>query len=62
MAIAPSERKQVFDVLEQKAQQLAITAGACPQSVTTIKMIEIPLSYLPGNRVHIKIKAAGKIH
>ncbi|GAD90649.1 hypothetical protein VHA01S_050_00060 [Vibrio halioticoli NBRC 102217] len=62
VAIAPSERKQVLEALEQEAHHLAINAGACPESISTIEMIEIPLSYLPGNRVHVKIKAAGKIH
>lgn len=59
--IAPSERQQVLDALEQEAQDLAVEAGACPESVAVIERSEIPLSYLQGNMVHVKIKAAGKI-
>ncbi|GAM77975.1 N-methylhydantoinase [Vibrio ishigakensis] len=59
--ISPNERKQVLDALEQEAQNLAVEAGACPESVAVIERSEIPLSYLQGNMVHVKIKAAGKI-
>ncbi|PML04527.1 hydantoinase subunit beta [Vibrio breoganii] len=59
--IAANERQQVLDALEQEAKHTAIEAGACPESVSVIERTEIPLSYLQGNMVHVKIKAAGKI-
>lgn len=59
--IAPNRRTQVLANLEQQACRLAVEAGACQQSVAVIDKSEIPLSYLQGNMVHVKIKAAGKI-
>ncbi|WP_261818119.1 hydantoinase/oxoprolinase family protein [Vibrio gallicus] len=59
--IEPSERQQVLDKLQAQAKTAAIQSGACPDSVSIIERSEIPLSYLQGNMVHVKIKAAGKI-
>ncbi|MGR5140112.1 hydantoinase/oxoprolinase N-terminal domain-containing protein [Photobacterium sp. DNB23_23_1] len=59
--IAPDQRQVVLEALALEAKQLAVEAGACPDSVQVIERHEIPLSYLQGNRVHVKIKAAGKI-
>ncbi|PMH46170.1 hydantoinase subunit beta [Vibrio sp. 10N.286.49.B3] len=62
VSIEPSSRDQVIVQLEEAAKQLAIEAGACGDSVTIIERSEIPLSYLQGNMVHVKIKAAGHIN
>ncbi|MDK9760273.1 hydantoinase/oxoprolinase family protein, partial [Vibrio sp. D173a] len=58
VSIDPNDREQVMLELEEQAKQMAIEAGACSDNVT---VIEIPLSYLQGNRLHVKIKAAGHI-
>ncbi|MGB5444814.1 MAG: hydantoinase/oxoprolinase family protein [Psychromonas sp.] len=59
--IAPSARAQVMASLEKEAIAMAVEAGACSSGVSIIEKSEIPLSYLQGNMVHVKIKAAGKI-
>ena len=59
--IAPNNRTQIMADLEQQAKSIAIEAGACPVGVAIIEKSEIPLSYLQGNMVHVKIKAAGQI-
>jgi len=59
--IAVSRRAQIMAELEQQAKSIAIEAGACPIGVTIIEKSEIPLSYLQGDMVHVKIKAAGQI-
>jgi N-methylhydantoinase A/oxoprolinase/acetone carboxylase beta subunit len=59
--IEPTQRAEILTDLEKKACQLAMEAGACANSVSVIERSEIPLSYLQGNMVHVKIKAAGKI-
>lgn len=61
VAIEPTSRIQVLQDLEQQAKQRAIQAGACRENVSVIERSEIPLSYLQGNMVHVKIKAAGHI-
>ncbi|CAH0528992.1 hydantoinase/oxoprolinase family protein [Vibrio hippocampi] len=59
--IPASQRVAIMCELQQEAIDLAIEAGACPNTVSVIERTEIPLSYLQGNQVHIKIKAAGRI-
>lgn len=59
--IEPTLREEVLLTLEEQAKQLAIEAGACGENVSIIERSEIPLSYLQGNMVHVKIKAAGHI-
>ncbi|PML15935.1 hydantoinase/oxoprolinase family protein [Vibrio breoganii] len=59
--IAPEKRVETMKQLEEQAKQAAVDAGACAESVAVIERSEIPLSYLQGNMVHVKIKAAGKI-
>ena len=59
--IEPNDRMAVMTDLEQQAKAVAIDAGACPVGVEIIEKSEIPLSYLQGNMVHVKIKAAGQI-
>lgn len=59
--IEPNNRTQVLDALAQQAKSIAIEAGACPINVSIIEKSEIPLSYLQGNMVHVKIKAAGQL-
>lgn len=50
------------DVLNE-ARLLATTeatgAGAAPESVEIVELDEIPLAYLPGNAIRIRVKAAG---
>lgn len=59
--IAPEQRIETLQRLESEAMQIAVQAGACADNVTIIERSEIPLSYLQGNMVHVKIKAAGRI-
>ncbi|GEM80272.1 hydantoinase/oxoprolinase N-terminal domain-containing protein [Vibrio superstes] len=61
VSLEPSKRIEIMKQLEEQAKQTAVNAGACPESVAVIERSEIPLSYLQGNMVHVKIKAAGKI-
>ncbi|MBX5477158.1 MAG: hypothetical protein IRZ18_08575 [Clostridia bacterium] len=39
----------------------AVRAGADPDSVEVIEVEEVPLAYLPGNAVRVKVKAAGRL-
>ncbi|MFC3395874.1 hydantoinase/oxoprolinase N-terminal domain-containing protein [Brenneria rubrifaciens] len=55
------ERDGIRDALYQQAIALAEESGAVPGSVAIIDYQEIPLAYLPGNAVQVKIKAAGQL-
>jgi N-methylhydantoinase A/oxoprolinase/acetone carboxylase beta subunit len=59
--IPVAERKAVMASLEQEAKAIAIEAGADASALAVIEKSEIPLSYLQGNMVHVKIKVAGPI-
>jgi hypothetical protein len=41
------------------AIQEAIKAGADPRTVEIVDVEEVPLAYLPGNAIRIRVKAAG---
>lgn len=62
VAINPTQRTQILTELIEQAKNIAIDAGANPIGISVIEKSEIPLSYLPGNMVHVKIKAAGQIN
>ncbi|MCZ2723613.1 hydantoinase/oxoprolinase family protein [Marinomonas sp. 15G1-11] len=61
ISIDPLNRHAIMSELEEEAKNIAIAAGACPSNVSIIERSDIPLTYLQGNMVHVKIKAAGKI-
>jgi N-methylhydantoinase A/oxoprolinase/acetone carboxylase beta subunit len=54
-------RQQALGEATEGARQRAIAAGALPESVEILDVEEIPLAYLPGNAVRIKVKAAGSL-
>jgi N-methylhydantoinase A/oxoprolinase/acetone carboxylase beta subunit len=43
------------------AREAAIAAGAAPDSVRVIDSEDIPLAYLPGNSVRVRVRAVGDI-
>nr|WP_113867057.1 hydantoinase/oxoprolinase family protein [Brenneria salicis]NMN91373.1 N-methylhydantoinase A/acetone carboxylase, beta subunit [Brenneria salicis ATCC 15712 = DSM 30166]RBP61787.1 hydantoinase/oxoprolinase-like protein [Brenneria salicis ATCC 15712 = DSM 30166]RLM30468.1 hydantoinase subunit beta [Brenneria salicis ATCC 15712 = DSM 30166] len=56
-----SDRDRIRHTLHQQTIALAEQSGAMPGSVEIIDYQEIPLAYLPGNAVQVKIKAAGRL-
>lgn len=46
---------------KHEATDKAVDAGADPDTVEVVDVEEVPLSYLPGNAVRIKVKAAGEL-
>lgn len=54
-------REQVLEEAKHTAWERAIAAGATPDSVEILDVEEIPLAYLPGNAVRIRVKAAGSL-
>ncbi len=54
-------REQALQEATRGARERAIAAGAVPESVEILDVEEIPLAYLPGNAVRIKVKAAGSL-
>ena len=54
-------RPEAIDQATALAFERAVTAGAAPDTVEVLDLEEIPLAYLPGNAVRIKVKAVGSL-
>ncbi|NKB35979.1 MAG: hydantoinase/oxoprolinase family protein [Gammaproteobacteria bacterium] len=54
-------REVVIEGAKEEARQLAIKAGANPDSIEIIDFEELPLQYVPGNSVRLRAKAAGEL-
>ncbi len=54
-------RNKVIERARQEARQMAIAAGARPDTVEIIDFEELPLQYMPGNSVRLKVRAAGQL-
>jgi N-methylhydantoinase A/oxoprolinase/acetone carboxylase beta subunit len=52
-------RDKVLAKAKEMAKEKAINSGADPNTVEIVDIEEIPLAYLPGNAVRIRVKAAG---
>lgn len=56
-----SSRDEVLAHARAEATARAVAAGAMPSSVTIVEVDEIPLTYLPGNEVRVRVKAVGDL-
>jgi N-methylhydantoinase A/oxoprolinase/acetone carboxylase beta subunit len=54
-------RDEVMEEARQTAFEEAVCAGADEDSLEVVEVEEVPLAYLPGNAVRIKVKAAGRL-
>lgn len=54
-------REEAMADAREEATDNAVAAGADRDSVEVVDVEEVPLSYLPGNAVRIKVKAAGAL-
>lgn len=54
-------RDEALKTAKSEAIENAVGAGAAEETVDIVDIEEVPLSYLPGNAVRIKIKAAGTL-
>ena len=45
----------------QLAQRKAIHAGADPVSLRTIEIEDMPIAYLPGNSLRVRVRVAGAL-
>ncbi len=54
-------RELALDGAKREAADRAIAAGADPASVTILEVEEVPLAYLPGGAVRVRVKAVGNL-
>ncbi|GAA4054292.1 hydantoinase/oxoprolinase family protein [Actinomadura miaoliensis] len=61
-AIGSRSREQVLDAARQEAVEAAVAAGARPETVRIVEVEDVPIAYLPGNAVRVRVKAVGDLH
>ena len=54
-------RQAVLATAKQRAQEEAVNAGADPATVRIVDIEEVPIGYMPGNVVRLRIKAVGAL-
>jgi N-methylhydantoinase A/oxoprolinase/acetone carboxylase beta subunit len=60
-AIGRQSRDEVLDQAKAEAMDQAVAAGARPGSVQIVEVEEVPIAYLPGNAVRVRVKAVGDL-
>lgn len=55
------DRAAVLEEAKQEACQRAIDAGAVSESIEIIDVEQVPLAYLPGSAIRIRVKAVGDL-
>jgi N-methylhydantoinase A/oxoprolinase/acetone carboxylase beta subunit len=60
-AVGSVTREQVLDQAKAEAVDKAVAAGARPQDVRIVEVDEVPIAYLPGNAVRVRVKAVGDL-
>lgn len=54
-------RDQTLEAAKTEASGKAVAAGADPTTIRVVDVEDIPLSYLPGNAVRVRVKAIGDL-
>jgi hypothetical protein len=54
-------REQALESARNEAKSHAVTAGAEPDTVGIVDVEELPLQYLPGGAVRVRVKAVGEL-
>ena len=60
-AIGAKTREEVLEQAKAEAVEKAVVAGATPESVQIVEVDEVPIAYLPGNAVRVRVKAIGDL-
>jgi N-methylhydantoinase A/oxoprolinase/acetone carboxylase beta subunit len=60
-SLAGMSRDQALEEAKREATSKAVAAGADPTTIRVVDVEDIPLSYLPGNAVRVRVKAIGDL-
>lgn len=60
-SLAAMSREKAMAQAQTEAMEKAVNAGADPDTVEIVEVEEIPLAYLPGNAIRIRVKAVGNL-
>ncbi len=61
VSLAARTREAALDEARREAAARAVAAGATAASVEIVEVEEVPLAYLPGNAVRIRVRAVGDL-
>ncbi len=56
-----SSREECLETARGEAREAAIASGADPGEVRIISVVEVPMTYVPGNGCRVQVKAAGPL-
>jgi N-methylhydantoinase A/oxoprolinase/acetone carboxylase beta subunit len=56
------DRAAAIAAAEMQAHERAVAAGADRHSLETVDVEDMPLAYLPGNALRVRVKVAGEMH
>ena len=56
-----SSREECLESARNGAQAAAVEAGADPEQVRITSVVEVPMTYIPGGRCRVQVKAAGPL-
>lgn len=59
--LADRPREEALSAAKEEAAEKAIAAGAVPATVDIVDLDEVPMTYLPGNAVRLRVKAVGDL-
>ena len=54
-------REAAIAAAEHQAVARAVTAGADRETVQTVEVEDMPLAYLPGNALRVRVRVAGEM-
>ena len=54
-------RDEAIAAAETQAKERAVAAGADPAGLATVDVEDMPLSYLPGNALRVRVRVAGEM-
>jgi len=54
-------RKAAIAAAEAQAIERAVAAGAACGSLQTVEVEDMPLAYLPGNSLRVRVRVAGEL-
>jgi len=54
-------RDEAITRARQQAEAQAESAGADPRTLTTVEVEDLPLAYLPGNSLRVRVRVVGEI-
>ena len=54
-------RGEAIAAAEAQAKERAVAAGADPASLETVDVEDMPLAYLPGNALRVRVRVAGEL-